>query len=77
MTQYTKTITVQSPLCFDSLKPGQWFVWAGAGRSRGQYYGTTRAGVDVVRHQQGAWGKPSDTARAATLRAYALRHGSK
>lgn len=76
MARYVKTVTIHSVQGFDGIKPGQWFCWANGG-SRGQYMGTTRAGVDVVRHQQGTWGKPSDTARAKLQRAYAVKYGAK
>lgn len=76
MARYVKTVTIHSVQGFDGMKPGQWFQWANGG-SRGQFYGTTRAGVDVVRTQHGVWGKPSDCERARLQRMYAKQHGAK
>lgn len=78
-TKYISTVTVYSPLCFEGMKPGQWFKWAGASGngSRGQYMGTTRAGVDAVRYQQGNFGKKADTMRNHLMRKWAKQNGSK
>lgn len=76
MARYVKTVTIHNVQGFDGLKPGQWFCWANGG-SRGQYMGTSRAGVDYVRHQQGKWGKKTDTQRAKLMRDSAKRHGAK
>ena len=79
MSRYTKTVVVYSPLCFDALKPGQWFQWAGAdgNGSRGQWLGKTKAGADVVRYQSGKFGKFADTKRNKLMRQWAKQNGSK
>lgn len=76
--KYTKTVIISTNREFDSLHPGQWFQWAGAdgNGAGGQWYGKTRAGADAVRHQQGKWGKLSDTKRAALVRQWAKQHGA-
>lgn len=77
--RYIKTVTVYSPMCFDSLKPGQWFQWAGAdgNGSRGQWLGKTLAGADAVRYQSGKFGKHADTMRNKLMRQWAKQHGAK
>jgi hypothetical protein len=80
MQHYTKTQIVSSALDFDSMKPGQWFQWAGnegTRQGRGQWLGKTRAGVDAVRYQGGAFGKPADCERNFLLRKWAKANGSK
>jgi hypothetical protein len=79
MARYTKTVIISSNQQFDQLQPGQWFQWSGADGNggRGQWYGKTRAGADAVRHQNGKWGKLSDTQRAALVRKWAKENGSK
>jgi len=73
--KYLKTVTIFSELQFDSMKPGQWFEWNNG--ARGQWLGKTLAGVDVIRHQNVAFGKLVDCQRNKILRDYAKRHGSK
>lgn len=76
--KYVKTITVDSPMDFDTMHPGQWFKWAGAGGARAQWYGKTRAQVDAVRYQADrAWGAKTDTARARLIRQWAKANGAK
>ena len=77
--KYTKTVTIKTNQDFDQLHPGQWFVFDGAGGSRGQWYGKTRAGVDYVRHQpeNRTWGAKIDTDRAKIIRASAKKWGAK
>lgn len=77
--RYIKTVTVYSPLCFDALKPGQWFQWAGAkgNCSRGQWLGKTIAGVDAVRYQSDKFGKVADTTRNKLMRQWAKQNGAK
>lgn len=76
--RYIKTITVYSNLCFDTMKPGQWFQWAGApDAGRGQWLGKTRAGVDAVRYQGGNFGKPADLTRNYLVRKWAKSNGAK
>ena len=77
--RYIKTVTVYSPLCFDALKPGQWFQWAGAdgNGSRGQWLGKTLAGVDAVRYQSGKIGKHADSMRYKLMRKWAKQNGAK
>jgi hypothetical protein len=79
MAKYQKTVTVYDLMEFDSLTPGQWVRFGGAGGARGQWMGKTRAGVDVVRYQpeNRVWGQPVDCTRSAMLRKYAKSHGAK
>jgi len=73
--RYQKEITIFNEQQFDSMQPGQWFKWHIG--SRGQYLGTTTAGVDVVRHQAAKFGKASDCTRNKLQRQYAKLHGAK
>jgi hypothetical protein len=73
--KYKPEILIFSELQFDSMKPGQWFKWNNG--ARGQWLGKTLAGVDVIRHQNKAFGQPADFYRTRILREYAKRHGSK
>jgi len=73
--RYQKEITIFNAQQFDSMKPGQWFKWHLG--SRGQYLGTTSAGVDVVRHQADKFGKASDCTRNKLQRNHAKLHGAK
>jgi len=57
------------------MQVGQWFRWNNG--SRGQYMGTTAAGVDVVRMQAAKFGKAQDCARNKLQRQYAKLHGAK
>jgi hypothetical protein len=77
--RYVSTVTVYSPLCFDGLRVGQWFQWAGAdgNGSRGQWLGKTKAGADAVRYQSGKFGKVADTKRNHLMRKWALSNGAK
>lgn len=77
--KYVKTVVINKPQDFDTLHPGQWFIFAGAGGTRGQWFGKTRAGVDYVRHQPESrnWGIKTDTERARSIRASAKRWGAK
>ena len=77
--KYTKTVTIRTNQDFDALHVGQWFVFAGAGGSRGQWYGKTLAGVDYVRHhpEWRNWGAKTYTDRAKSIRASAKRWGAK
>lgn len=78
MARFTKTVIIDSPMAFDGLQPGQWYRWAGAGGSRGQWYGKTSAQVDAVRVQADRkWGAKSDTARARLIRQWAVQNGAK
>ena len=79
MSRYTKTVIVYSPLCFDSLKVGQWFQWAGAkgNGSRGQWLGKTNAGVDALRYQSDKFWKFADTERNKLMRKWAKQNGAK
>ena len=78
MARYTSTQIVYSPLCFDTMTPGQWFQWAGApDAGRGQWLGKTRAGVDAVRYQGGKFGKLADTTRNKLVRKWAKQNGAK
>ena len=65
---------------FASMRPGQWVKnTAGA---RGQYLGTTAAGVVVIRWQHGKFGTQganvrTDARQNGTLRRYAKVYGSR
>jgi hypothetical protein len=56
-------------------KPGQWVMVDGA--IRGQYLGKTKAGVIVVRYQNGKFGKLADTKSNHHLRQFAKVNGAK
>ena len=71
--KFVSTVLVNGD--FSRIKPGQW-VRLESG-SRGQYLGTTAAGVTVVRYQSGAFGAKRDTKGNALLREYARINGSK
>jgi len=73
--RYQKEITIFNAQQFDTMQPGQWFKWHLG--SRGQYLGTTSAGVDVVRYQAANFGKPSDCTRNKLQRQYAKQYGAK
>lgn len=69
-----------SDACLRALRPGQWVHNASA--SRGQYLGTTRAGVVVIRWQAGKFSKQgaspqTDAKQNRTLRQYAKTYGAK
>ena len=66
----TATILQQNP-----PKVGQWVLIDGA--IRGQYLGRTKAGVVVVRYQNGKFGAIADTKSNHYLRQFAKVNGSK
>lgn len=71
--RYTKTVTIHAVQQLDQLQPGQWFKMGQHGNP-GQYLGTTRAGVDIIRH--GKFNK-MNAVRNAILRSYAKVNGAK
>jgi len=73
--RYQKEITIFNAQQFNSMQVGQWFKWHLG--SRGQYLGTTLAGVDVVRHQVDKFGKAADCTRNKLQRNYAKLRGAK
>lgn len=56
-------------------KAGQWVLIDG--QTRGQYLGKTRAGVIVVRYQNGRFGSKADTKSNHYLRQFAKVNGSR
>ncbi len=56
-------------------KAGQWILIDG--QTRGQYLGKTRAGVIVVRYQNGRFGSNADTKSNHYLRQFAKVNGSR
>ena len=56
-------------------KAGQWVLVDGA--VRGQYLGRTKAGVVVVRYQNGKFGSKADTKSNHHLRQFAIVNGAK
>lgn len=70
----TKYVTLQQ-LQDNPPKAGQWILIDGA--TRGQYLGKTRAGVIVVRYQNGRFGTKADTASNHHLRQFAKVNGSR
>jgi hypothetical protein len=69
----TRYVTLQQ-LQVNPPKAGQWILIDGA--TRGQYLGKTRAGVIVVRYQNGRFGSKADTASNHHLRQFAKVNGS-
>ena len=70
--RYQSTILVSSVGSFDGIKPGQW-VQTEMGQ-RGQYLGKTKAGVVVIRWQNGKFcqNNPNDVFNNRWLRKFAL-----
>lgn len=69
----TRYVTLQQ-LQDNPPKAGQWVLIDGA--TRGQYLGKTRAGVIVVRYQNGRFGSKADTKSNHHLRQFAKVNGS-
>lgn len=69
----TRYVTLQQ-LQDNPPKAGQWILIDGA--TRGQYLGKTRAGVIVVRYQNGRFGSKADTKSNHYLRQFAKVNGS-
>ena len=74
MGQFTKTILVSSIGDFTRIKIGQW-VETEMGQ-RGQYLGQSKAGVTVIRWQDGKFDK-RDAFNNAHLRNFALSRRTK
>jgi hypothetical protein len=70
----TKFVTLQQ-LENNPPKVGQWVLIDGA--TRGQYLGRTRAGVVVMRYQNGKFGSKADTESNHYLRQFAKVNGAK
>lgn len=70
----TAYITLQQ-LQDNPPKAGQWVLIDG--QTRGQYLGKTRAGVIVVRYQNGRFGSKADTKSNHYLRQFAKVNGSR
>lgn len=70
----TKFVTLQQ-LQDNPPKAGQWILIDG--QTRGQYLGKTRAGVIVVRYQNGRFGSNADTKSNHYLRQFAKVNGSR
>lgn len=76
MQKYTKTIHVQSFADVNSnTKPGQWVQQADG--VRGQYMGTTRAGVQVMHYNATQHPQRIRNSAAAALRSFAVKYSSK
>ncbi len=81
--KFTKTfrVTDLDSLTNSNVRPGQWVECMGV---RGQYLGTTRAGVVVIRYQnegrkfgQGGTDRTKDARANAVMRDYARNYGAK
>lgn len=72
--KYQRTILVSSVADLSSIKPGQWVQIEADPLSRGQYLGKTKAGVDVIRWQNGKFcqSNPNDVFNNRWLRKFAL-----
>lgn len=70
----TQFVTLKS-LENDPPKAGQWILIDG--NQRGQYLGKTKAGVIVVRYQNGKFGSKADTKSNHYLRQFAKVNGAK
>jgi hypothetical protein len=70
----TQFITLQQ-LENNPPKIGQWVLIDGA--TRGQYLGKTKAGVIVMRYQNGKFGSKADTKSNHYLRQFAKVNGAK
>ncbi len=70
----TKLVSLAS-LETNPPKAGQWVLIDGA--IKGQYLGRTKAGVVVVRYQNGKFGSIADTQSNHLLRRFALVNGAK
>lgn len=73
--KFVKTNIVTNLNAVNSLKVGQWFSIDGADQ-RGQYLGTTTAGVTVVRWQKAGKFERRDAVANKHLRAYAKVYGA-
>lgn len=71
--QNTKFVTLQS-LENNPPKIGNWVLIDGV--TRGQYLGKTKAGVIVVRYQNGKFGSKADTKSNHYLRQFAKVNGA-
>jgi hypothetical protein len=74
--KYTKTIKLDTFANIPaSTKPGQWVQQADG--VRGQYMGTTRAGVQVMHYNATQHPQRIRNSAAAALRGFAVRYSSK
>jgi hypothetical protein len=81
--RFTSTRLISTDAECQGMRPGQWVTLTSG--ARGQYLGTTRAGVTVIRWQSGRFAStssggttPQDDARNnRPLRQYAKRYGAK
>lgn len=75
--QSTKFVTIET---IGKAKPGQWVQFESG--QRGQYLGTTAAGILCIRWQNGKFGSTGNSAKIdainnGLLRQYAKNSGSK
>ena len=72
MARYTKTIFVSSLSDLDKIQPGQWVSFDSG--NRGQYFGKTEHGTQVIRYQAGKWGKKKHWHGSKLLRQYVVEN---
>lgn len=72
---FVSTVRIVTESQFDGMKPGQWVMFDSG--VRGQYLGTTRAGVRAIRYQKDGKFTKVDARANKPLRAYAKIYGSK
>ena len=74
--RYTKTLKIESFANIPaSTKPGQWVQQADG--VRGQYMGTTRAGVQVMHYNATKHPQRIRNNAATALRSFAVKYSSK
>ncbi len=73
MARFTQTRVLATVAQLHSLQPGQWIQFVDG--PRGQYLGTTAAGVECIRWQNGKFGK-QNAKQNRPLRQYAILCGS-
>ena len=75
MAQFIKTQFIADVSMLRNMKPGQWVQFDSG--NRGQYMGTTLAGVDVVRYQKQGNFARVDAKANKPLREYAKLYGAQ